>query len=573
MRFVLLVILPLLATGGCSQVEAGAAPQTARNAAAIVGAPPPPPPPPPSPGSSQGSSAVAQSGGANAVAKADDLLEYKFSYPAVVGRTPQLARLIEGKAAKVEAETRRMAAADRSTAKESSYTFRTYYLAQEWEVVADLPGWLSLSNSWATYTGGAHGISGMESLVWDKQAGRAMDGVELFTSPAALGQALGNRYCRALDAQRREKRGDMQLSGAFADCPKVENLTVLVGSSNGRTFDRLTLYAGPYVAGSIRRRSLRGEPAGRCSGAARIKAAIPRRLQRPVAALAISRRFRYMPGMTQYQVIEAGETGYRDGTIKLHGPEGFEGMRRAGRLVAEILDAVADMVEPGVTTAAIDDRVREMMLEAGATVPATLGYRGYTHSSSCISINHVVCHGIPADKALKEGDIVNIDVTPILDGWHGDSSRMYLVGDVPLKARRLVDITYECLMLGIEQARPGNRLGDIGAAIQRHAERHRYGVVRDFCGHGLGRLFHDAPEVIHAAKAGTGPELKPGMFFTIEPMINLGRPHVKLLSDGWTAVTRDKSLSAQFEHSIGITEDGCEIFTLSPKGYTAPPYG
>ncbi|WP_228244315.1 type I methionyl aminopeptidase [Porphyrobacter sp. GA68] len=274
--------------------------------------------------------------------------------------------------------------------------------------------------------------------------------------------------------------------------------------------------------------------------------------------------------MTQYQVIEAGETGYRDGTIKLHGPEGFEGMRRAGQLAAEILDAVTDMVKPGVTTAAIDDRVREMTLDAGGT-PATLGYRGYTHSS-CISINHVVCHGIPSDKVLKEGDIVNIDVTPILDGWHGDSSRMYLVGDVPLKARRLVDVTYECLMLGIEQARPGNRLGDIGAAIQQHAERHRYGVVRDFCGHGLGRLFHDAPEVIHAAKAGTGPELKPGMFFTIEPMINLGRAHVKLLADGWTAVTRDKSLSAQFEHSIGITDDGCEIFTLSPRGYTAPPY-
>ncbi len=277
-----------------------------------------------------------------------------------------------------------------------------------------------------------------------------------------------------------------------------------------------------------------------------------------------------MAGMTQYQVIEAGETGYRDGTIKLHGPEGFEGMRRAGQLAAEILDAVTDMVKPGVTTAAIDDRVREMTLDAGGT-PATLGYRGYTHSS-CISINHVVCHGIPSDKVLKEGDIVNIDVTPILDGWHGDSSRMYLVGDVPLKARRLVDVTYECLMLGIEQARPGNRLGDIGAAIQQHAERHRYGVVRDFCGHGLGRLFHDAPEVIHAAKAGTGPELKPGMFFTIEPMINLGRAHVKLLADGWTAVTRDKSLSAQFEHSIGITDDGCEIFTLSPRGYTAPPY-
>jgi methionyl aminopeptidase len=274
--------------------------------------------------------------------------------------------------------------------------------------------------------------------------------------------------------------------------------------------------------------------------------------------------------MTQYQTVAHDETGLRDGTIKLHGPESFEGMRRAGRLAAEILDALAPMVQPGVSTEDIDNVVRQMTLDGGA-VPATLGYRGYAHSS-CVSINHVVCHGIPSDKTLKDGDIVNIDVTPLLDGWHGDSSRMYLVGDVSLKARRLVDVTHECLMLGIEQAKPGNRLGDIGAAIQRHAEGHRYGVVREFCGHGLGRLFHDAPEVIHAARAGTGPELRPGMFFTIEPMINLGKPPVKLLDDGWTAVTRDRSLSAQFEHSIGITEDGCEIFTLSPKGLHKPPY-
>ncbi len=277
-----------------------------------------------------------------------------------------------------------------------------------------------------------------------------------------------------------------------------------------------------------------------------------------------------MGRMTEYQIITEGETVLRDGSIKLHGPEGFEGMRRAGRLAAEILDAMVPLVQPGVTTAELDDVVRQMTLDGGA-VPATLGYRGYAHSC-CISINHVVCHGIPSDKQLKNGDIVNIDVTPLLDGWHGDSSRMYLVGDVPLKARRLVDVTYECLMLGIEQVRPGNRLGDIGAAIQAHAEKHRYGIVREFCGHGLGRLFHDAPEVVHAAKAGTGPELRPGMFFTIEPMINLGKPWCKMLSDGWTAVTRDKSLSAQFEHSIGITEDGCEIFTKSPKGLDRPPY-
>jgi len=279
----------------------------------------------------------------------------------------------------------------------------------------------------------------------------------------------------------------------------------------------------------------------------------------------------YGAAMTQYQVVTGTETVLRDGTIKLHGPEGFEGMRRAGRLAAEILDALVPHVQPGVSTQELDDIVRQMTLDGGA-VPATLGYRGYTHSC-CISINHVVCHGIPSDKVLKDGDIVNIDVTPLLDGWHGDTSRMYLVGDVPLKARRLVDVTYECLMLGIEAAsRPGARLGDIGAAIQSYAEGNRYGVVREFCGHGLGRLFHDAPEVVHAARAGTGPELKPGMFFTIEPMINLGKPGVKVLEDGWTAVTRDRSLSAQFEHSIGITENGVEIFTKSPKGLDKPPY-
>ena len=272
--------------------------------------------------------------------------------------------------------------------------------------------------------------------------------------------------------------------------------------------------------------------------------------------------------MNDYQVIDSDSEVYRDGSIKLHGEDGFAGMRRAGALAASILDELVNHVRPGVTTGELDDLVRQMTLDGGA-VPATLGYRGYTHSC-CISINHVVCHGIPSDKALKDGDIVNIDVTPLLDGWHGDTSRMYLVGDVPLKARRLVDVTYECLMIGIEKAQPGARLGDIGAAIEEHARQFRYGVVREFCGHGLGRLFHDAPEVVHAAKAGTGPELKPGMFFTIEPMINLGRPHVKLLRDGWTAVTRDKSLSAQFEHSIGITETGNEIFTWSEKGLHKP---
>ncbi len=274
--------------------------------------------------------------------------------------------------------------------------------------------------------------------------------------------------------------------------------------------------------------------------------------------------------MTEYVTVTEDMPQTRDGAIKLHGPEGFEGMRRAGRLAAEILDALVPHVVPGVTTAELDDIVREMTVAAGG-VPATLGYRGYTHSC-CISINHVVCHGIPSERTLKDGDIVNIDVTPMLGGWHGDTSRMYLVGDVPIKARRLVDVTYECLMLGLEQAKPGNHLGDISHAIQRHAEKHRYGVVRDFCGHGLGQVFHDAPEVVHVGRPGTGPELRPGMFFTVEPMINIGRPDVKLLDDGWTAVTRDRSLSAQFEHSIGITETGCEIFTQSPKGLDRPPY-
>ena len=274
--------------------------------------------------------------------------------------------------------------------------------------------------------------------------------------------------------------------------------------------------------------------------------------------------------MTDYVTALADAHDTRTGAIKLHGRAAFDGMLKAGRLAAETLDMLVPHMVPGVTTGEIDRLIYDFVGSRDG-VPATLGYRGYTHSS-CISVNHVVCHGIPGERTLKAGEIVNVDVTPILDGWHGDSSRMFLIGDVPLKAKRLVEVTYECLMLGIEQARPGNHMGDVANAIQRHAEKHRYGVVRDFCGHGLGRLFHDAPEVVHVGKPGTGPELRPGMIFTIEPMINIGRPDVKLLDDGWTAVTRDRSLSAQFEHSIGITEDGCEIFTLSPAGYTQPPY-
>ncbi|MFZ2994970.1 type I methionyl aminopeptidase [Sphingobium sp.] len=274
--------------------------------------------------------------------------------------------------------------------------------------------------------------------------------------------------------------------------------------------------------------------------------------------------------MTQYMTMTADAPTTRSTAIKLYDETGFAGMRKAGRLAAEILDALVPHVMPGVTTGELDDIVRRMTLDGGG-VPATLGYRGYTHSC-CTSINHVICHGIPGDYRLKDGDIVNIDVTPLVDGWHGDTSRMFIAGEAPIKARRLIEVTYECLMLGIEQARPGNHLGDIGHVIQQHAEKHRYGVVRDFCGHGLGRVFHDSPEVVHVGRPGTGPELKPGMFFTIEPMINIGKADVRMLDDGWTAITRDRTLSAQFEHSIGITETGCEIFTQSPTGLNAPPY-
>ncbi len=257
--------------------------------------------------------------------------------------------------------------------------------------------------------------------------------------------------------------------------------------------------------------------------------------------------------------------------IKIHGPEDFTGMRRAGRLAAETLDFITPYVRPGVTTDELDRLCHGFTLDHGA-IPAPLNYRGFPRSI-CTSINHVVCHGIPGDRKLAEGDIVNIDVTPILDGWHGDASRMYLVGErIPVKARRLVDVTFEAMMLGIAAIRPGLHLGVIGEAIQRHAESHRFSVVRDFCGHGVGRIFHDAPSVVHFGRPEDGPVMREGMIFTVEPMINAGRWEVKILGDGWTAVTKDRSLSAQFEHSIGVTAEGCEIFTLSPAGLDRPPY-
>jgi methionyl aminopeptidase len=269
--------------------------------------------------------------------------------------------------------------------------------------------------------------------------------------------------------------------------------------------------------------------------------------------------------------------------IEIHDKSGFEGMRRAGRLAAEVLDMIGPHVVPGVTTEALDTLCHDFIIKHNA-IPAPLNYEGSSPipfpKSICTSVNRVVCHGIPGPKALVEGDIMNIDVTVILDGWYGDTSRMYMVGDkIKVKDRNLVDVTYDAMMAGIEAVRPGATLGDVGAAIQAVAEKARFSVVRDFCGHGLGRHFHAPPSVVHYGVKGTGTVLEPGMFFTIEPMINAGHWATKVIErdrdgnpDGWTAVTRDSSASAQFEHSLAVTDDGFEIFTLSPKGYTKPPY-
>jgi methionyl aminopeptidase len=265
-------------------------------------------------------------------------------------------------------------------------------------------------------------------------------------------------------------------------------------------------------------------------------------------------------------VLEA-ET--RTGKIKIHTAQDFEGMRKAGRLAAECLDMLTPYVKPGAVTAEIDRLAREFILDHGA-IPACLFYKGYGHTV-CISPNHVVCHGIPGERTMREGDIVNIDVTVIVDGYHGDTSRMYGVGKVSPRARRLVDVTYEGLERGLAAIKPGATFGDIGHAIQAYVEAMRCSVVRDFCGHGVGKVFHDSPNVLHFGRPGSGDVLQPGMFFTVEPMVNLGKHQVKLLSDGWTAVTRDKSLSAQCEHSVGVTETGVEIFTASPAGLFKPP--
>ncbi|WP_372529302.1 type I methionyl aminopeptidase [Parvularcula marina] len=278
------------------------------------------------------------------------------------------------------------------------------------------------------------------------------------------------------------------------------------------------------------------------------------------------------------------EAPSRSRLIPTYGEEGFEGMRAAGKLAASCLDMIAGEVKPGVDTADLDKLAYEFICDHGA-LPATVGYRGYRHSL-CISPNHVICHGIPGlkpinGKPMRDGDIANIDVTVIVDGWHGDTSRMYFVGEPNVKARRLVDTTFEAMWKGIEVVRPGATLRDIGRAIQTHAEAEGFSIVRDFCGHGLGRQFHISPSVVHYAEykdrlgnkhMAPNTELVEGMFFTIEPMINAGKPDVRMLKDGWTAVTRDRSLTAQFEHSIGVTADGYEIFTGSPAGLDRPPY-
>jgi methionyl aminopeptidase len=256
------------------------------------------------------------------------------------------------------------------------------------------------------------------------------------------------------------------------------------------------------------------------------------------------------------------------GAIKLHGGGAFAGMRKAGRLAAEALDMITPYVQPGVSTEELDARVLEFALDHSA-VPAPLNYRGFP-KAICTSINHVVCHGIPSPKPLREGDIINIDVTLIVDGWHGDTSRMYPVGAISRRAERLIEVTYIALQKGVAAVKPGQSTGHIGAAIQAFAEAQRCSVVRDFCGHGLGQVFHDRPNILHYGEEGEGIIMEPGMLFTIEPMINLGKPHVKVLADGWTAVTRDRELSAQFEHTVGVTDTGCEVFTMSPAGLDCP---
>ena len=268
---------------------------------------------------------------------------------------------------------------------------------------------------------------------------------------------------------------------------------------------------------------------------------------------------------------EDEEALYDAREITQHGPEAFAGMRKAGELAASILDDMVDVVRVGISTDEINTICHDKIIAAGA-IPAPLGYRGFP-KSVCTSVNHVVCHGIPDNRKLVNGDIVNIDVTVIVDGWHGDTSRTYWVGEVATKAKRLTEVTYAAMMKGIEMVKPGNTTGDIGHAIQTYAESFGYSVVREYCGHGLGKIFHTAPNILHFGNPGEGVRLEEGMFFTVEPMINAGKaPTILNKHDGWTVTTRDKSLSAQFEHSLGVTATGYELFTHSRKGFNCPPF-
>jgi methionyl aminopeptidase len=257
--------------------------------------------------------------------------------------------------------------------------------------------------------------------------------------------------------------------------------------------------------------------------------------------------------------------------ITIHTAADFEKMRIAGRLAAETLDMIGDHVEAGITTSELDKICHDFIVRRRA-IPAPLGYRGYP-KSICTSVNHVVCHGIPDGTKLKDGDIINIDVTTIVDGWHGDTSRMYFVGRPRVMAKRLCQVTFEAMWRGINTVKPGSTVGDIGHAIQTFAEGFNYSIVKDYCGHGIGKIFHTAPNIMHFGEPGTGDVLQPGMFFTVEPMINVGAPETRLSQhDGWTVTTRDRSLSAQFEHTIGVIETGFEVFTLSPNGLDHPEW-
>ena len=249
--------------------------------------------------------------------------------------------------------------------------------------------------------------------------------------------------------------------------------------------------------------------------------------------------------------------------VTIHSKNDFNKMRKAGKLASMVLDYITPYVKEGVTTLELDTLCHEFIISKGA-IPAPLNYKGFP-KSICTSVNHVVCHGIPSNKILNNGDIINIDITVILNGWHGDTSRMFFIGKKNIKSEKLVEVTFNSMWEGIKKVKPGNTLGDIGYSIQKHAEKYGYSVVRDFCGHGIGKVFHCAPNILHYGESGQGMKLREGMIFTIEPMINLGKSSIKILNDGWTAVTKDKKLSAQFEHTIGVTEKGYEVFTISEQ--------